>query len=67
MSVTEITLVGGERLYIEGGTDEVEASILAAARGSIPEMAWLTEAETGQRVGVNPDHVLTLRSRLGSG
>jgi hypothetical protein len=63
VSVTEITLVGGERLYVEGEAERVEALILAAARGSIPELAWLTEARTGERVGVNPDHVLTLRSR----
>ena len=36
--------------------------IVAAARGSIMELAWVVEAESGQRVGVNPEHVVTLRS-----
>ena len=40
---------------------QVEAAILSAARGSIMEFAWMTEAGSGDRVGVNPDHVLLLR------
>lgn len=61
MSFIEITLTGGERLRIEGTPDDVERVILAAARGSLLELAWMTEADSGQRVGVNPDHVLMLR------
>jgi hypothetical protein len=59
--VTEIIMVGGERLRVEGATDDVEAVILSAARGSILEFAWLTEADSGQRVGISPDQVLMLR------
>jgi hypothetical protein len=66
VSLIELTLTGGERLRVEGDPDEVEAAILAAARGSIMELAWMTEAKSGQRVGVNPDHVLMLR-RLDTG
>lgn len=62
MLVTEVTLTGGERLRIEGDSHQVEAAILSAARGSLMELAWMTEADSGQRVGVNPDHVLMLRS-----
>lgn len=62
MSVTEITLTGGERITINAATEVVEAAILAAARGSIMELAWMTDAQTGQRIGVNPDHVLMLRA-----
>jgi hypothetical protein len=61
MSRTEIMLVGGERLRVDGDAREIEAAILAAARGSIMELAWMTEADTGERVGVNPDHVVLLR------
>jgi hypothetical protein len=61
VSGTEITLAGGERLRIEGTPDDVEAAILSAARGSIMEFAWLTDADSGQRVGVSPDHVSMLR------
>jgi hypothetical protein len=61
-SITEITIIGGDRLRVEGAADVVEATILSAARGSIMEFAWLTDAETGQRVGISPDHVLMLRN-----
>jgi hypothetical protein len=62
VSVTELTLTGGVRLRIEGDPHDVEAAILSAARGSLMELAWMTEADSGQRVGVNPDHVLVLRA-----
>lgn len=61
MSLTEITLTGGERLRVQGSGRDVEAAILSAARGSIMELAWMAEADTGQQVGVNPDHVIMLR------
>jgi hypothetical protein len=39
----------------------VEAAILSAARGSIMELAWMIEAHSGERIGINPEHVLMLR------
>jgi hypothetical protein len=62
MALTEITLSGGERLRIEGDPRDIEGKILAAARGSIMELAWLTEADSGQSVGVNPEYVVSLRA-----
>ena len=59
---TEITLASGERLRVEGDAEQVQALILSAARGSLMELAWMTEAETGARIAVNPDHVLLLRA-----
>jgi hypothetical protein len=64
-SITEITLLGGDRHRIDGNVEDVERVILNAARGSIMELAWLTEAETGERLGINPECVMTLRA-LGS-
>jgi hypothetical protein len=58
---TEITLSGGERVLVEQDASQVEAAILAASRGSIMELAWVVDAQTGDRVGINPEHVLTLR------
>ncbi|HEY5428712.1 MAG TPA: hypothetical protein VIK04_06300 [Solirubrobacteraceae bacterium] len=58
---TEITLIGGERLRVIGDPKAVESAILAAARGSIMELAWVTEVNTGDRIGINPEHVLMLR------
>jgi len=65
MSITELTLTSGERLRIEGEPRDIEAVILSAARGSIMELAWLTEVESGKSVGINPDHVLILRALEG--
>ncbi len=65
MSLTEITLAGGDRLRVHGDPREVEKTILAAARGSIMELAWLTEADSGHSVGVNPDYVVTVRAATG--
>jgi hypothetical protein len=44
---TEITVLTGDRYRVEGDPRDVERIILDAARGSIMQLAWLTEAETG--------------------
>ena len=61
-SRTELTLVTGARYRIVGDPKEVEQTILDAARGSIMQLAWLVEADTEEQLGVNPDHVVTLRA-----
>jgi hypothetical protein len=60
-TTTEITVLGGDRYRVEGDAREVERAILDAARGSIMELAWLIEAETGERLGINPESVVMLR------
>ena len=62
MSTTEVTVVGGERFRVRGDPKEVERLVLDAARGSIMELAWLVEVETGERIGINPEHVVMLRA-----
>jgi hypothetical protein len=59
---TEITLQGGNRYRVEGDAKQVERMILDAARGSIMELAWMVEAESGERIGVNPESVVMLRA-----
>jgi len=61
-STTEITVVTGDRYDVEGDVKDVERIILDAARGSIMQFASLVEAETGQDLAVNPDHVVALRA-----
>ncbi len=61
MTVTKVTVVGGERFDVEGTLEEIEGRIVAAARGSIMEMVRLTEAVTGHEVALNPEHVVALR------
>lgn len=59
--VTEIAVITGDRYRIEGDPKSVERRILDAARGSIMEFAWFVEAETGDALAINPEHVVTLR------
>lgn len=61
-STTEITIVGGKSYQVEGDARDVEKLILDAARGSIMQLAWLVEAASGERIGVNPEHVVMLRA-----
>ncbi len=62
IGTTEITLLTGERHRVRGGAKEVERTILDAARGSIMELAWLIEAETGDDLGLNPKYVVALQA-----
>ena len=61
-TTTEITVLGGAHYRVEGQARDVERLILDAARGSIMEFAWLTEAETGELLGINPESVVMLRA-----
>lgn len=62
MTDAEIVLAGGERVRVTGDAKQAETAIVAAARGSILELAWLTESGTARPVGINPDHVLMIRA-----
>jgi hypothetical protein len=57
----EVTLLNGQIVEVEGDLSEVETLLSDAARSGHARFAWLTEHGTGDRVGVNPDQVLTLR------
>lgn len=61
-TITEITVVTGDRYEVEGDPGQVERTILDAARGSIMELAWFIEAETRDDLAVNPEHVVMLRA-----
>ncbi len=59
---TEVVLVGGIRCCVDGRAEDVESQILDAARGSLLELVWFTEKESGQRVALNPEHVVLVRA-----
>lgn len=59
---TDITVTTGDRYRVMGTPSDIERLILDAARGSIMELAWMVEAETGERLGINPDSVVSLRA-----
>ncbi|MGN6168105.1 MAG: hypothetical protein ACTHQQ_08010 [Solirubrobacteraceae bacterium] len=60
-SITEITFVTGERCRVEGDAKDVERLIIDAARGSIMQLAWLTDAHAGEPLAINPECVVMLR------
>lgn len=51
----------GDALRVKGSLSEVEKELSDAARSGSSRFAWLTDHRTGQQVGVNPDHVVSLR------
>jgi hypothetical protein len=59
---TEIIVVGGTVYRLEAAASDVERTILDAARGSIMQFAWLVEADSGERIAINPEHVVVLRA-----
>jgi hypothetical protein len=60
--LTEITMLGGHQIQVTQDPKAVEAAILSASRGSLMELAWITDATTNQPIGINPEHVLLLRA-----
>lgn len=62
MPSTRITVTSGETFQVQGTTKEVEASIVAAARGSIMELVWLTDLDSKQPIAINPEYVVALRA-----
>ncbi|HWF72503.1 MAG TPA: hypothetical protein VG186_04115 [Solirubrobacteraceae bacterium] len=61
MNTIELSLNTGQRFMIRGTLEEVEAAIIAASRGSIMQFAWLTD-QSGERIGVNPTAVVSIRT-----
>jgi hypothetical protein len=61
-SSTEVVLVTGDRYRVDGDVKSVERTILDAARGSIMQLAWLTESGTRDDLAVNPGHVVLIRA-----
>jgi hypothetical protein len=67
VSHAEITTVNGDVVGVEGSLSEVEKELSDAARSGSSRFAWLTDKGTGERIGVNPDHVVSLRLSDGRG
>jgi hypothetical protein len=64
-AATAVTVVTGRRFEIQGAPETVEAAIVGASRGSIMQLAWLTESGSGRSVGINPMHVVALEAADG--
>jgi hypothetical protein len=61
-SITEIAVITGDRYRVEGNRKDVEQLILDAARGSIMQLAWLVDADSGDEIAINPEYVVTLKA-----
>jgi hypothetical protein len=57
----EIRTIDGAVITVEGSLDEVEKELSDAARSGRSRFAWLTDEHSGQQIGVNPDHVVSLK------
>jgi hypothetical protein len=55
-----VVMMTGERYEVEGSPRDVESAIVAASRGSILQLAWMTEADSGRTIAINPMHVVAL-------
>ncbi len=60
--ITEIILAGGETYRVQGDARQIEALIIDAARGSMMDFAWMVDAETGEDVALNPEHIAMIRA-----
>jgi hypothetical protein len=58
---TKLLLVTSEQLEVQEAIEHVEKRLQNAARSTPGTLAWLTDAGTEEQVGVNPNHVMTLR------
>lgn len=54
-------MVNSDAISVEGSLSEVEKELSDAARSGGSRFAWLTDEGTGRQIGVNPDHVVSLR------
>ena len=61
MSTTKLLLVNGDLLEVTGSIDDVEKQLQNAVRSSPGTIARLTDAGSDEHVGVNPQHVITVR------
>jgi hypothetical protein len=58
---TDLILVTGERIEVEGSLEDVAKTLENAARNTAGTLAWLTAADSGQTVGVNAAHLVILQ------
>lgn len=66
MAYAEVRLASGDVFMVEGTLEEVEKRLSDAARSGQARLAWFSEHGTGVPIGVNPDHVATLRDTQAS-
>jgi hypothetical protein len=58
---TKLLLVTGEQIEADGAVEETGRQLENAARSTSGTLAWLKDSLTGEPLGVNPAHVVTIR------
>ncbi|HEV7845964.1 MAG TPA: hypothetical protein VGO83_06910 [Thermoleophilaceae bacterium] len=61
MATTNVLLATGEALAVTGALEDVAKALENATRSSAGTLAWLDEEPGGERVGVNPAQVVSVR------
>jgi hypothetical protein len=59
--VTTLVFATGASLDVEASLEQVAKQLENAARSSAGTLAWFDEAAAGDRLGVNPAHVVSIR------
>jgi hypothetical protein len=61
LATTTLLLATGEALELNGELEDVAKRLENAARSSAGTLAWFEQAADGERFGINPGHVVTIR------
>lgn len=59
--VTTVVFANGGTLDVAASLEQVAKQLEDAARSSAGTLAWFHEAAAGDRLGVNPTHVVSIR------
>lgn len=60
-------MLNGDAIRVRGKLRDVEKELSDAARSGSSSLAWLQEEGSGEEIGVNPDHVVSLSESGGAG
>jgi hypothetical protein len=61
VATTNLLLVTGEALELDGSLESVAKQIENATRSSAGALAWFTDSSTGETIAINPAHVVTIK------
>ena len=59
-------MLNGDIFQLAASIEEAEKTLSDAARSGQSRLAWFNETASGERVGINPAHVASLRVSDGS-
>jgi hypothetical protein len=58
----ELRLSTGDEVVVDETLEAAEKRLSDAARSGQSRLAWFADPERGDRIGVNPEHVVSVRS-----